>query len=281
MKLDPRYNGRYIQGAGGVKLFVEETGDSTKQAILWIHGYCQSHLAWDKQFEDDALASQFHMVRMDLRGHGLSDKLTDPKAFMDGKSWADDVYAVITTLNLKKPVLAGWSYGGYIMCDYIRYYGQENLGGLIFVAAATEMGRKEASNMLGGEFLALIPGFFSDDYVQGITTLQHFMELVTYEELDLHTLYFLVGVNAITLPASRKGMFSRKLDNKELLGKITLPTLIIQGKNDRIILPAFADFITQHIPHASRVDYENCGHIPFVEVVDRFNADVVEFMNTM
>jgi len=281
MKLDPRYNGRYIQGAGGVKLFVEETGDSTKQAILWIHGYCQSHLAWDKQFEDDALASQFHMVRMDLRGHGLSDKLTDPKAFMDGKSWADDVHAVIITLNLKKPVLAGWSYGGYIMCDYIRYYGQENLGGLIFVDAATEMGRKEASNMLGGEFLALIPGFFSDDYVQGITTLQHFMELVTYEELDLHTLYFLVGVNAITLPASRKGMFSRKLDNKELLGKITLPTLIIQGKNDRIILPAFADFITQHIPHASRVDYENCGHIPFVEVVDRFNADVVEFMNTM
>jgi len=281
MKLDPRYNGRYIQGAGGVKLFVEETGDSSKQAILWIHGYCQSHLAWDKQFEDDALASQFHMVRMDLRGHGLSDKLTDPKAFMDGKSWADDVHAVITTLNLKKPVLAGWSYGGYIMCDYIRYYGQENLGGLIFVDAATEMGRKEASNMLGGEFLALIPGFFSDDYVQGITTLQHFMELVTYEELDLHTLYFLVGVNAITLPASRKGMFSRKLDNKELLGKITLPTLIIQGKNDRIILPAFADFITQHIPHASRVDYENCGHIPFVEVVDRFNADVVEFMNTM
>jgi len=281
MKLDPRYNGRYIQGAGGVKLFVEETGDSSKQAILWIHGYCQSHLAWDKQFEDDALASQFHMVRMDLRGHGLSDKLTDPKAFMDGKSWADDVHAVITTLNLKKPVLAGWSYGGYIMCDYIRYYGQENLGGLIFVDAATEMGRKEASNMLGGEFLALIPGFFSDDYVQGITTLQHFMELVTYEELDLHTLYFLVGVNAITLPASRKGMFSRKLDNKELLGKITLPTLIIQGKNDRIILPTFADFIAQHIPYASRVDYENCGHIPFVEVVDRFNADVVEFMNTM
>lgn len=63
MKLGPRYNGRYIQGAGGAKLFVEETGDSTKPAILWIHGYCQSHLAWDKQFEDDALVSHFHMLR--------------------------------------------------------------------------------------------------------------------------------------------------------------------------------------------------------------------------
>jgi pimeloyl-ACP methyl ester carboxylesterase len=63
MKLGPKYNGRYMQGAGGAKLFVEETGDSTKPAILWIHGYCQSHLAWDKQFEDDALVSHFHMLR--------------------------------------------------------------------------------------------------------------------------------------------------------------------------------------------------------------------------
>ena len=281
MKLDPRYHGRYIQGAGGAKLFVEETGDSTKQAILWIHGYCQSHLAWDKQFEDDILTSQFHMVRMDLRGHGLSDKLTDPEAFMESKTWADDIHMVITTLNLKKPVLAGWSYGGYIMCDYLRHYDQENLGGLIFIDAATEMGRKEASSMMGGEFLALIPGFFADDYVRGVAALQHLMEMLTYQELDLQTFYFLIGINAITLPASRKAMFSRKLDNKELLGKITLPTLIVQGKNDRVILPAFADFIAHHIPHAARVDYENCGHMPFVEVVDRFDADVMKYMNTM
>jgi pimeloyl-ACP methyl ester carboxylesterase len=281
MKLDPRYHWRYIQGAGGTKLFVEETGDSTKQAIVWIHGFCQSHLTWDKQFEDVTFASQFHMVRMDLRGHGLSDKLTDSGSYMDSQTWADDIHAVITTLNLKKPVLAGWSYGGYIMCDYIRHYGQDNLGGLIFIAAATEMGRREASSMMGGEFLALIPGLFSDDYVQGITTMQQFMELLTYKELDLHTLYFLVGISAITMPATRKGMFSRKLDNKELLGKITLPTLIVQGKNDRIILPAFADFIAQYIPHALRGSYDNCGHVPFVEMVERFNADVVEFMNTL
>jgi pimeloyl-ACP methyl ester carboxylesterase len=143
------------------------------------------------------------------------------------------------------------------------------------------MGRKEASSMMGGEFLALIPGFFADDYVRGVAALQHLMEMLTYQELDLQTFYFLIGINAITLPASRKAMFSRKLDNKELLGKITLPTLIVQGKNDRVILPAFADFIAHHIPHAARVDYENCGHMPFVEVVDRFDADVMKYMNTM
>jgi non-heme chloroperoxidase len=281
MKLDPRYNGRHVQGAGGTKLFVEETGDSTKPTILWIHGYCQSRLSWDRQFTDDGLASQFHMVRMDLRGHGLSDKLTDPHAFVDSKTWADDVYTVITSLNLKRPVLAGWSYGGFIICDYIRHYGQDNLGGLIFVAGATEMGREEANSMLGGEFLALVPGFFSEDYAQGITALQHFMGMATYEELDPHTFYFLVGFNAVTLPASRQGMFSRELDNKELMKTITLPSLIVQGKNDRVVLPVYADFIARHIPHASRADYDHCGHVPFVEMADRFNKDVMEFMNTL
>src|SRR5256712_3945150 len=111
MKSDPKFNGRYVQGAGGTRLFVEEIGDRARPSILWLHGYCQCRLSWDKQFESD-LTKQFHLVRMDIRGHGLSDKLSDPEAFTDGKNWADDIHAVITALQLKKPVMCGWSYGG-------------------------------------------------------------------------------------------------------------------------------------------------------------------------
>ncbi|TMC39973.1 MAG: alpha/beta fold hydrolase, partial [Chloroflexi bacterium] len=109
MKPDPKFNGRYVQGAGGTRLFVEEIGDRARPSILWLHGYCQCRLSWDKQFESD-LTQQFHLVRMDIRGHGLSDKLSDPEAFTDGKNWADDIHAVITALELKKPVMCGWSY---------------------------------------------------------------------------------------------------------------------------------------------------------------------------
>ena len=110
MKPDPQFNGRYVQGAGGTRLFVEEIGDRARPSILWLHAYCQCRLSWDKQFESD-LTKQFHLVRMDIRGHGLSDKLSDPEAFKDGKTWADDMHAVITALELKKPVMCGWSYG--------------------------------------------------------------------------------------------------------------------------------------------------------------------------
>ncbi|HEY6407745.1 MAG TPA: alpha/beta hydrolase [Ktedonobacteraceae bacterium] len=278
MKLNPKYNGRYVEGAGGTRLFVEENGNPSGPTILWIHGYSQCRLSWDNQFENEELASQFHMVRVDLRGHGLSDKPTDPAAFQDGKIWADDIQAVISALRLNKPVLAGWSYGGFIICDYIRHYGQDNLGGLIFVAAATEMGRDEANALLGAEFLQLVPGFFSTDYATGSAALQQFMGMATYEELDPHTFYYLVGLNSVTLPASRQGMFMRELDNGAVMATITVPSLITQGKDDRIVLSASSDNIARHIPHVSRVDYDHCGHVPFVEAAEQFNRDVAAFM---
>jgi len=278
MKLNSKYNGRYVEGAGDARLFVEENGDPTNPAILWIHGYCQCRLCWDEQFQNEELASKFHMVRLDLRGHGLSDRLGDPAAFQDSKIWAEDIRAVISTLRLSKPVLAGWSYGGFIICDYIRYYGQENLGGLIFVAAATEMGRDEANALLGAEFLHLVPGFFSTDYATGSAALQQFIGMATYEELDPHTFYYLVGFNSMTLPASRQGMFMRELNNGAILDAIKIPSLIIQGNDDRVVLPASSGNIARHIPHASRVDYDHCGHVAFLEVPEQFNRDVVAFM---
>jgi non-heme chloroperoxidase len=278
MKFDPRFNGRYVPGAGGTRLFVEEIGDRSNPTILWLHGYCQCRLAWDRQFEDNDLAARFHMVRIDLRGHGLSDKPTDPAAFRNSQNWADDVHAVSTALQLQKPVLAGWSYGGYIICDYIRHYGQDNVGGIVFVAAATEMGRAAANAMLGQEFLQLVPGFFSSDYAEGSAALQRLIELVPYEQFDAHTFYFLMGCNTVTLPASRIGMFTRELDNRELMQSITVPTLIVQGNNDCIVLPSFADHIARYIPHAQCASYDRCGHAPFSEAPQQFNRDMTAFM---
>lgn len=280
MKTDPKFNGRYVEGAGGTRLFVEEIGDRGRPSILLLHGYCQSRLSWDRQFESD-LAQQFHLVRMDIRGHGLSDKPSDPEVFRDSKNWADDIQAVITELQLQKPVMCGWSYGGYMMCDYVRHYGQDNVGGLIFVDAVTEQGDQESGQWLGAEFLQLIPGFFSTDFVEGSTALQRFIELVPHEPFEAHDFYLTMGFNAVTYPASRVGMFTRQVDNRELMKSLTVPTLIVQGNDDQIVLPTYADHIARHISQAKRVDYPNCGHAPFIEWSERFNRDVAEFVTTI
>jgi non-heme chloroperoxidase len=54
---------------------------------------------------------------------------------------------------------------------------------------------------------------------------------------------------------------------------ITVPSLILQGREDRIVLPASSDNIARHVSHVSLVDYDHCGHVPFVEVAEQFNRD--------
>ena len=138
----------------------------TKPALLLIHGICQSRFCWDRQFENEDLDAQYYMIRLDLREHGLSDKSTDPTAYQNGKIWADDIQAVISALHLHKPFLAGWSYAGHILCDYVSTWGQDNLSELIFADAATDAGREEVMSLFGRDFLQLVPGFLSPEYAQ-------------------------------------------------------------------------------------------------------------------
>jgi len=110
---------------------------------------------------NSSLASVHRLVALDIRGHGLSDKPHD--AYSDSKLWADDVNAVIQTLNLDHPVLSGWSYGPLVFLDFIRHYGDDELGGLQFVGAVTKLGSAEAMSVLAPEFLSVVPQFLSPD----------------------------------------------------------------------------------------------------------------------
>jgi pimeloyl-ACP methyl ester carboxylesterase len=117
------------------------------------------------------LAEEHRLVAFDMRGHGVSDKPRD--GYNDSKLWADDVHAIIQTLDLDHPVLSGWSYGPLVFLDYVRHYGDDRLGGLQFVGAVTKLGSDEAMSVLTPEFLSLIPELFSTDTetsVRGLAT---------------------------------------------------------------------------------------------------------------
>ena len=190
-----------IVGGGGTTLNVLETGKRDGPTVLFIHGFSQNALAWSKQLNSE-LARDFRLVAMDIRGHGNSDK--PPKdAYTDSKLWADDVQAVIESLELNRPVLSGWSYGGLIMCDYLSVYGENAIGGLNFVSAITRVG-ESVFPYLGQEFLAQVPGFFSNDVQESSAALQRFLHLCVHDEPSAEDFYFFLGYNAIVPPYVRE-----------------------------------------------------------------------------
>src|SRR6202051_3635965 len=119
----------------GLTISAQEYGNPNGPGIVFIHGFSQSHLSWMRQIDSD-LAKEFHIVTYDLRGHGNSDKPLDAARYRDGKAWADEVQAVIDAAGLKRPVLAGWSYAGRVISDYVTNRGAGGISGLNFVDAS-------------------------------------------------------------------------------------------------------------------------------------------------
>ena len=267
-----------ITGGAGVRLHVVETGNTLGRPILFIHGASQCWLQWDRQMNSN-LAEDHRLVALDMRGHGFSDKPQD--AYNDGKLWAEDVKAVIQTLNLDHPVLSGWSYGPLVILDYIRHYGENQLGGLQFVGAVTKLGSEEAMSVLTPEFLSVVPQFLSMDSETSVRGLEGLLRLCFDREPSASEHYLMLGYNVSVPSYVRQGLFSRAFHNDDLLPKIRKPVLITHGAADAIVKPTVVDQHKGAMPHAQVQLMENTGHAVFWDDASSFNERLHAFCGSL
>ena len=264
-----------ITGSGGVLLHAVETGNPLWQSILFIHGISQNWLSWRAQL-DSELQDEFRLVAVDLRGHGMSDK-PDDSSYADSKVWADDVNAIIESLDLRSPILCGWSYGPLVILDYIRHYGEDAIGGMSFLGGVTKLGSEDAVTVLTSEFLSLIPGFFSTDVQESSSAMESLIRLCFTNELAEEDLYRMLGYNLIVPPYVRQAMLSRSLDNDDLLHHLRKPLLIIQGSADKIVRVRAAEEIKSAVKHATLVVMNGAGHALSTEERAKYNARLRDF----
>jgi non-heme chloroperoxidase len=265
-----------VKGAAGVNLHVREFGKSTGIPILLIHGWSQNHLCWSKQF-DSSLIGEAQMIAIDLRGHGMSDAPSEMDQYTDGNKWADDIEAVIDKLALDRPILVGWSYGGYIISDYVLRKGQDKISGINFVAAAVALGPKAFGSLIGPGFLRNAPTASQDDLPTNIGAIRSFLRACIVQPISQDDFEEILAFNMVVKPSVRGAMTQRELDFAPLLEEITVPVLVTHGRSDTVVLPAMADYILKHCKTAKASWYEGVGHAPFLEEPLRFNAELENF----
>jgi pimeloyl-ACP methyl ester carboxylesterase len=263
-----------VQGAGGVSLAVYDAGDLYGPTLLFLHGFSQCHLSWRRQFQS-ALGLGFRLVAVDLRGHGYSDK---PRgAYGDGRLWADDLQAVISSLQLERPLLVGWSYGAMVVADYLRHYGQAHLSGIHFVSPMVKSGSEEAFALLAPEMLGLIPGLFTHEEPACRSTLETFVSLLHHAPVSAQTRNLVLGYTQQVPAHVRESLGSRSVDNDDVLHRLTLPVLVTHGLQDRIVLPDSSHHLASVVPDAQVSFYPGVGHSPFWEDSRRFNRELAAF----
>lgn len=251
----------------GVHIYYEEKGNG--EPLIFLHGLGMDLLA--HQHEIEGLAAAFHVIAMDLRGHGRSDKPLNYTL----QNHIDDVIALMDYLQIKKASLLGCSMGSYI-AQGVAIAVPERIEKLILVAAKSN-GKTSSTARLLAEHAEETAGLDLQEKIQ-------FLSKYMFHQLDRVGVWMNeVHQTAPLLTEEQQAAANKALegfDFRSELNRITARTLVIGGIYDGLNPPEEGKIIASLIPSAVFVAFDQSGHAPNIEEPERFIETINTFLNT-
>ncbi|ALG15668.1 alpha/beta hydrolase [Kibdelosporangium phytohabitans] len=265
-----------VTGGTGVRLAVRTAGPPGAPAVVLLHGWAQSGAAFSAQLADPRLTSKYRLAAPDLRGHGYSDVPDPGSGYSDPEAWASDVAAVLDLVGTPA-ILVGWSYGGAVITDYLRAFGDQDLAGIVFASAAVEVGRGRPGAGPGTAMRSVVPYVNLEDLDAATRGFTEFVRGMAEGHLPGELSQRIVG-DALRVPWQvRRAMFRRDFDSSGVLQQITVPTLVAHGELDAVVDPSVAHYTVGKIPGARLRWFPKTGHMPFAERTEEFDEMLLEF----
>lgn len=112
-----------------IELYYEDHGSG--QPVVLIHGYPLDGHSWERQTKV-LIAAGYRVITYDRRGFGQSSQ---PIVGYDYDTFAADLDAVLTTLDLTDVVLVGFSMGTGELARYVANHGADRVAKLAFLAS--------------------------------------------------------------------------------------------------------------------------------------------------
>lgn len=122
--------------------YIEYTADN-KPTLIMLHGITANAHAFDGLVKY-GLNEHFHLISVDLRGRGQSDK---PTFGYSVEEHAQDILGLLDHLQIEKATLCGHSYGG-LLSAYMAANFPERVAAIILLDAGAEMNPKAAQMLI-------------------------------------------------------------------------------------------------------------------------------------
>ena len=206
--------------------------------IILIHGWPLSHRMWEKQIAALTTAG-YRVIAYDRRGFGESYK---PWGGYEYDTFAADLNALITSLDLSEVTLVGFSMGGGEVARYIGTYGTSRIAKAVLMSSVTPYLLKTIDNPEGVEqrvFDGMVAGLMKDrpKFLEDFTKM-----FVNWDEDGKELLSQAALTNSwdIAVWASPKATVEcvkafSTTDFRHDLAKFTIPTLVLHGDSDKIV----------------------------------------------
>jgi non-heme chloroperoxidase len=260
--------GYYVPVEAGVNLYIEDINPQGSKTIVFIHGWPLSHKQFEYQFT--VLPSMgYRCIGIDWRGFGNSDK---PFTGYNYDRLADDLRAVVNTLQLTDFALAGHSTGGAIAIRYMSRYNGFGVSKLILIDAAAPTGFTQ------GNAAQLLAEACNDrPKMMRTVTETFFFQYITTPFSDW---FMQIGLQAAGWSTAAVIIMLRDSNLESDLPAIHAPTLIIHGIHDRVIPFSQAEELHHKIKHAQLVPFQYSGHGAFWEERDKCNEILHRFISS-
>ncbi|GAB3136137.1 alpha/beta hydrolase [Marisediminicola antarctica] len=178
------------------------------------------------------------MISYNRRGFGRSDK---PKGGYDYDTLAEDLQAILETLNVTDATFVGFSMGGGEVARYVSRFGGERVHSVVFASAVPPdmakgpdnpdgpLTEEEAGEMTKG--LDADPDAFYDDFTTQFFTAHGEMTVTEAQRQDALRLAKQADKRAALETMAAFG----STDFRNGLPKLTVATLVIHGDSDGIV----------------------------------------------
>jgi pimeloyl-ACP methyl ester carboxylesterase len=259
---------KFVQ-VGSHKIRYIEAGNNSKRVLVLVHGLGASAERWEYVIPE--LSKKYRVIAPDLLGFGYSDK---PILDYTPEFFAKFLFDFLETIGIHHSSIIGSSLGGQIVVEYaIRY--PKKLEKVVLVSPAGVM--KHTTPALEAYVAAaLYPNQDSAhsafQMMSGVNNkitshiIDDFIERMTLPNAKMTFMSTLLGLK-------NASMINRRLDS------ISVPTLVIWGKNDPVIPIKYANDFVISIKGCQYIEMQNCGHTPFVDDPKGFADSILGFLD--
>jgi pimeloyl-ACP methyl ester carboxylesterase len=278
-----------------------EMGDSSKPALLLIHGFGAS--AYHFRYNIPELAKDYHVFAFDMLGFGLSDK---PLQEYPAEVWKDQTIDFMKQVIQKPVTLAGNSLGGFTAlyaaaeCAEAAHTNDPStkVNGCILMNSAGEFRMDEQKDTTRHSFEApqwlqrvqeSVQKFVINTsfiYTKQPARIEQVLKQVYPANSDMVDADLVASIQFPSLHPNAASVFLSVISQAskrttyvdDLLQDIECPILLCWGKDDPWIRPQVADKIQLVKPQGVQRVTIDAGHCPHDEAPAAVNAAIVDFM---
>lgn len=283
----------------GEEIAYRERKGSGKKLVL-IHGNMTSSKHWDILMEN--LPEDYHLLAPDMRGFGKSSY---NNRFDSLEDLALDLIDLIDQKNFNNYNLIGWSTGGGVAME-IAAKLPDQVKKLILLESVSTRGypifkKNENGQPIPGELLKskeeiasdpvqVLPVLTAQENNDKDTMRQIWNSLIytdnqpeeeKYEEYleDMMTQRNLIDIDYALANFNLSDQHNGLQTGNNKAEKIAVPTLILQGDQDKVVPMEMAEAIKEDIGNNAEIQIlKNCGHSPLIDDLDQLIEAITSFL---